>query len=65
MKLSKGKQATILGILTSIFTALTLVDLDKLDYTLPSTWVKLLVIVLPAIGGSISSVNSRKPTDQQ
>ena len=61
MKISKANQATLLGVLTSVATALTLVDLDKLDYSLPSTWVKLFVVIMPAIGGSLSSINTKQP----
>ena len=51
--------ATVLGLLTSLYSSLVLVDLDTLNYSLPSTYMKLLGLILPAIGGFVSEV--KKP----
>lgn len=56
MKDKHDLTATILGLLTSITTALAVVDLDALDYTLVSTYFKLAILCLPAIGGYLSTV---------
>ena len=56
-KLNGNALATMFGIATSICTALAVVDLDKLDYHLQSTYFKLLVLCLPAVGGYMSSIN--------
>lgn len=56
-KINGNALATILGIATSIATALSVVDLDALNYHLVSTYFKLLVLALPAIGGYMSTLN--------
>ncbi len=58
--MNNRKKATVLGILTSVATALTFIDIDKLDWSLPSTYLKLIVIILPAIGGGASEISVRK-----
>lgn len=58
--LNASSLATIFGIATSICTALAVVDLDKLDYSLPSTYFKLLVLALPAVGGYMSTITKPK-----
>lgn len=59
MKKSNDNLATILGLLTTLYSALILVDLDTLDYNLPSTYMKLIGIILPTIGGYFSTVKSK------
>jgi len=60
MKLNKDLTATILGLLTSITTALAVVDLDALDYSLVSTYFKLAILCLPAIGGYLSEIKQKQ-----
>lgn len=53
----KSRQASVFGILTSVVTALAVFpDIDSLDFSKPSTWLKLCVVVLPAIGGIKSQI---------
>lgn len=59
-KRTRNRLATILGFATSIITAFELVDFDALDYSSINTYIKLLVVLLPAIGGSVSSVNQKE-----
>ncbi len=61
-KANRGRMATILGVLTSLVTALALVDFDSLDYTSINTWIKILILALPAIGGTVSEVKDAKVT---
>ena len=60
--MTNRRKATVLGILTSIATALTFIDIDALNWHLPSTYLKLIVIILPAIGGGASEISSKKQT---
>lgn len=59
-KLNASALATIFGIATSICTALAVVDLDALDFSLPSTYFKLIILLLPAIGGYMSTITKPK-----
>ncbi len=61
MKINRNKSATLLGIVTSIVMALTLLDLDSMDFSKPNTWVKILALLMPTIGGAASSLNETKP----
>jgi len=60
MKINSDNTATFLGLLTTIVTTAEFIDFDALDYTKINTWVKLLVVIAPAIGGYISSVKPNK-----
>lgn len=48
--------STWAGILTSVVQALAVLDLDTMDYSLPSTWIKIVLILLPAAGGYVSTI---------
>lgn len=51
-RLNKNNLATIGGYASAIFNALAVIDIDSLDYTLPSTYLKLFgAIVMPIIAG--------------
>ncbi len=52
--------ATALGIITSLVTALTLIDFNKIDIQNPNDIVKLLVVCLPALGGGISQIKKKE-----
>lgn len=56
-KLNGNALATLLGIATTLCTALAVVDLDSLDYSLVSTYFKLAIVLLPALGGYMSTLN--------
>lgn len=63
MKL-KGRSvaATIGGLITSVCTAAALIDFDTFDWSKTSDKLKLIVIVMPAIGGWLSEF---KPTKKK
>lgn len=52
--------ATGFGILTSLVMALALVDFDTIDFNKPNDIIKLLVLILPAIGGKMSVIKNSK-----
>ena len=56
MKINNDNKATILGILTSVVMATAVLDWDSLDWHLPSTYFKILVLALPALGGTVSTI---------
>lgn len=56
-KLNGNALATIMGVATTLCTALAVVDLDTLDYSLVSTYFKLAIVCLPALGGYMSTLN--------
>lgn len=60
-KKMRQQTATVLGFFTSIVTALALIDFDAMDWSSINSWVKILVVVLPAVGGYLSEV-SEKPS---
>jgi hypothetical protein len=58
---SRSNKATIAGYITAIFNALVAMDIDTLNWNLPSTYVKLFgIIVLPIVGGHMTEVKSAK-----
>lgn len=59
MKINNDHKSTILGVLTSLVMATAVLDWDTLDFTLPSTYFKILVLALPAIGGTISTIKPK------
>lgn len=61
MNLSKSKIATIGGYLTAIYNALFVLDIDNLDYHLPSTYLKLVgAILLPIVSGHSTQLIDKK-----
>ena len=56
----RSRTATLLGIVTSLVTALVLIDFDEINWTSVNDWLKILVVALPAIGGSVSEVKGNK-----
>lgn len=55
--LNRSNKATIAGYITAIFNALVVLDLDVLNYNLPSTYVKLFgSIVMPIVAGHITEI---------
>jgi predicted tellurium resistance membrane protein TerC len=63
LPLDGAKLATLFGLLTTICTALAVFDIDTLDFENPKTYIKLAVVILPAIGGYMSTLT--KPKKQQ
>jgi len=61
MKTLNGNiKATIVGYLTAVINSLVVLDLDNMDYSLPSNWVKLFVaIVMPIFAGHITEIKSK------
>ena len=54
--------ATLLGLSTAVVVALaTNFDFTTFNYRSFNQWVKLLAIVLPAIGGAISTLKKKNP----
>ena len=52
----RSKLATLLGVLTTLTSALVLIDFDAFRITSVNDWIKLLVVLLPAIGGYVSEI---------
>lgn len=61
MKNKKSLFATIGGYLTAIYNALYVIDIDNLDYHLPSTYLKLIgAILLPIVSGHATQLIDKK-----
>lgn len=57
MKNKKSNIATIGGYFTAIYNALFVLDIDNMDYHLPSTYLKLIgAIVLPIVSGHATQI---------
>lgn len=52
--------ATVAGALTSLGVA-SVIDWDTFDFSNLAHICKLIVLVAPAIGGALSSINAPKP----
>ena len=48
--------ATCLGLLTSVATAMAVIDFNTFDISKPNDIFKLFVIIMPAIGGYFSTL---------
>jgi hypothetical protein len=59
-KKRKDLAATGLGIMTSLVMALALIDFDTIDFSKPNDIIKILVILLPAIGGKVSTIKGEQ-----
>lgn len=61
--MTKKKQnsliATIVGILTSVATAIVVIDFNTFDFKSPNDLIKLFVIAMPAIGGYMSQLKEK------
>ena len=58
-KSHRQKLATVLGVATSLVSALVLIDFDTIDWSSVNDWLKILVAALPAIGGYLSEVKGK------
>lgn len=56
----RSRTATLLGVATSLVTALVLIDFDTIKWTSVNDWLKILVAALPALGGAVSEVKGNK-----
>lgn len=52
--------ATLFGVLTSLVMAVSLIDLNTINLKNPNDIVKILVLLLPAIGGHFSELKETK-----
>lgn len=59
IKKNKGALATILGVATTLTSALVLIDFDAFNLKSINEWLKLLVVLLPAIGGYLSEIKTK------
>lgn len=61
--MTKKKQnsliATIVGLLTSVATAIVVIDFTTFDFKNPNDIMKLFVIAMPAIGGYMSQLKEK------
>jgi len=51
--------ATIVGLLTSVATAIVVIDFNTFSFKNPNDIMKLFVIVMPAIGGYMSQLKEK------
>lgn len=51
--------ATIVGLLTSVATAIVVIDFNTFNFKNPNDLMKLFVIAMPAIGGYISQLKEK------
>lgn len=59
--LNKNRKATILGYFAAIFNAAMVIDWDNLDWSLVSTWVKVLGALLgPILMGHTSELKVKQ-----
>lgn len=61
--MTKKKQnsliATIVGLLTSVATAIVVIDFNTFNFKNPNDLMKLFVIAMPAIGGYMSQLKEK------
>jgi hypothetical protein len=61
--MTKKKQnsliATIVGLLTSVATAIVVIDFNTFNFQNPNDIMKLFVIAMPAIGGYMSQLKEK------
>ena len=55
--------ATVLGLLTSVCTALVVIDFNTFDIKNPNDILKLIVISMPAIGGYMSKIKQKNDSE--
>lgn len=56
MKKHKSIIATIAGLITSVCTAMAVIDFNTFDFYNVNDVVKLCVVIMPAIGGYLSTI---------
>lgn len=60
-KKTRSLVATWSGLATTILLAVEWIDFDSLDYGSVNTYVKLGLLMLPAVGGYMTEVKEKKP----
>lgn len=61
---NNSSKSTIAGYIVAMFNGLIVLEVDHLDYTLPSTWLKLFgAIVLPIVGGHMTEIKHKNETN--
>ena len=55
----RSQWATFIGLLTSVFTALMVIDFNEFNFSKKENWLKILVILLPVFGGYNSTLKSK------
>lgn len=57
--ISKSNQSSLLGVLTTIIMAVAVIDFNTFDFNKSADLWKLLLIIVPAFGGAVSSINTK------
>ena len=52
--------ATLFGLLTSVATAIAVIDFNTFDFKKVNDLMKLFVVAMPAIGGYVSQIKGKK-----
>lgn len=58
--LNKSNQATALGLATSLFMSICFIDYSTFDFDKKSDLIKLILILIPAMGGALSTINTKE-----
>lgn len=57
--LNKNRKSTIAGYIVAVYNASIMLDVDNLDWHLPSTYFKIFgAVVLPIIGGHVTEIKT-------
>lgn len=58
---NKSSKSTIAGYIVALYNSLIMLNIDNLDFTLVSTYLKLFgAIALPILGGHLTEMKSTK-----
>ena len=58
--INKNTKATIVGYIAALMNAAVVIDWDNLDWSLISTWVKVIVgLGLPIVSGHMTEIKSK------
>lgn len=61
--LNKSSKSTIAGYIVAVYNASIMLDVDNLDWTLVSTYLKIFgAVVLPIIGGHSTEMKTTEST---
>lgn len=56
---NKNNIATLGGYITAVYNAILVIDIDNLNFSLPSTYIKLFgAIVMPIVGGHVTQMRN-------
>lgn len=63
MKWNKNTKSTLAGYLVAVYNASIMLDVDNLDWTLVSTYLKIFgAVILPIIGGHTTEIKTTDST---